>query len=267
MKVLIIGAHPDDPEYFAGGTACKFVKEGHTVKFVSMTNGDAGHHELRGPDLAERRRKEAWAASNVVGVEYQVLNHHDGLLQATLEIRDEVIGIIRLFEPDLIMTHRPNDYHPDHRNTSILVQDSSYLLTVPAICPRVPFLKRMPVIVYMEDRFTKPLPFEVDVAVPIDETIEDKISMLDCHVSQFFEWLPFNQGVEDVPIGVFERREWLSESVKKRAKETADRSRTMLEVLMGERRTKEVEFAEVFEACEYGQPLTSKNRKELFPFF
>ena len=91
--------------------------------------------------------------------------------------------------------------------------------------------------------------------------------MLDCHVSQFFEWLPYNQGVEEVPDGVFERREWLAKSVKERAEKTADHSRAMLEILMGARRAKEVEFAEVFEACEYGRPLTSKNRKELFPFF
>ena len=172
------------------------------------------------------------------------------------------------FNPDALFTHRPNDYHPDHRITSQLVQDASYLLTVPSIVPREAHLARMPVILYTEDRFMKPNPFEADVCLSIDETIEDKIRMLDCHESQFYEWLPFNQGeAEKVPLGKSERIAWLGEAVKRRAEETAARFRTVLKVLYGDEAGGAVKYAEAFEACEYGSPLTAENRKALFPFF
>lgn len=268
MKILIIGAHPDDPDYFAGGTARKYALAGHSVKFVAVTNGDAGHQTDRGPTLAERRRREAWAAGNIAGVEYQIMNNRDANLLPTREVRNDVIALIRAHNPDLILTHRPNDYHPDHRYTSQLVQDASYLLTVPSIVPREPHLRRMPVIAYLEDRFQKPNPFEADVAVSIDDAIDSKTAMLDCHESQFYEWLPYNQGKEaEVPLGQQERIEWLGEMVRERAARTADRFRTLLKVLYGEKAGGEVKYAEAFEGCEYGTPLTSENRAELFPFF
>lgn len=268
MKILIIGAHPDDAEFAAGGTSRKFVRAGHEVKWISMTNGDAGHQTERGPDLAERRRREQWAASSVAGTSYQVLNHHDGRLYPTMEIRDEVVALIRAFSPDILMTHRPNDYHPDHRYTSLLVQDASYLLTVPAVVPREPHLRQMPVIVYLQDSFSKPYPFEPDVAVSIDDTIDDKIAMIDCHVSQVYEWLPYNRGIEkDVPADPAARKEWLGQWIRSRAAETANKYRTALKVLYGDKQGEDVRFAEAFEASEYGQALTAEIRKQLFPFF
>lgn len=268
MKILIIGAHPDDAEFTAGGTARKYTRAGHEVKFICMTNGDAGHHDDRGPSLAERRRREQWASSAAAGVGYQIMNHHDGRLYPTMEIRDELIGLIRSFNPDLMLTHRPNDYHPDHRHTSLLVQDASYLLTVPSIAPKENHLRRMPVIMYLADRFTKPYPFEPDVVVSIDDTIDDKITMLDCHVSQVYEWLPYNKGTEkEVPLGVAERKAWLGEAIKETAAKTATKFRMILDVLYGNRRGESVKYAEAFEASEYGRPLTAENRTELFPFF
>ncbi len=268
MKIMIIGAHPDDAEHFAGGTARLYVNAGHAVRFVSATNGDAGHQELRGPDLAERRRQEARAAAELAGAEAQILNHHDGRLFPTPEAREEIIALIRGWEPDLVLTHRPYDYHPDHRATSILVQDTAYLLTVPSLVPKVPHLRQMPVIAYLEDAFTRPVPFEADVAVDIGPTIEAKIAMLDAHVSQFYEWLPYNQGRErEVPLGLQERTDWLGRQVRQRAERTADRCRTLLKVLYGEGRGSEIRYAEAFEASEYGRPLSAETRRELFPFF
>lgn len=268
MKVLFVGAHPDDAEFAAGGVARRYSMAGHRVKFLVLTNGDAGHHEDRGPTLVERRRREQWAASSLAGVEYQILNHHDGRLEPTLAIREEVIAIVRAMAPDLILTHRPNDYHPDHRAASLLVQDASYLLTVPSIVPREPHMRHMPAIAYLHDHFTKPLPFEPDVVVSIDETIDDKIAMLDCHGSQFYEWLPHNRGIEaEVPVGQDERREWLGKAVKARAAATAEEFRIVLEVLYGAERGAAVQYAEAFEASEYGTPVTSESRPVLFPFF
>ncbi len=268
MRILFIGAHPDDPDYRAGGTAKRYSAAGHGVKFISMTNGDMGHHEIRGPALVERRKREAFVASGIAGVEYQILNNRDARLYPTLEMRDDVIGMIRQANPDLIFTHRPNDYHPDHRYTSILIQDAAYLLSVPGICPRVPFLRRPPVICYMEDEFEKPVPFKPEIVVSIDNTIEDKIKMLDCHASQFYEWLPFNQGMnKDVPESPEERIEWLGEITRERSANTADKFRDVLVRLYGEERGKRIQYAEAFEVCEYGKPLTAENRKTLFPFF
>src|SRR5918911_3968007 len=167
LRLLIIGAHPDDADYHAGGTAALYRAAGHVVRLVSLTNGNAGHQTLRGAELAARRRDEAAAAGAVIGAAYDVLDNHDGQLLPTLENRHQVIRLIRSFRPDLVLTHRPNDYHPDHRSTSQLVQDAAYLVTVPAIVPDTPHLERDPVIAYLPDDFQKPWPFQPAVAVDI----------------------------------------------------------------------------------------------------
>lgn len=268
MKLLFVGAHPDDPDHVAGATARLFTRACHEVRFVSMTNGDAGHHTMRGPQLAERRRVESFMAGGVGGLDYKVLNHRDGRLQPTLEIRDQVVGMIREYKPDIVFTHRPNDYHPDHRATSVLVQDASYLLTVPSIAPQTPHLRKMPYICFMEDAFRKPAPFRPEVVVDVGATIDDKIGMLNCHVSQFYEWLPYNMGIEaDVPEDPEERREWLGAIVRERAAATAERFRGRLKELYGEERGTAVEYAEAFEVCEYGRPLLPEALKTVFPFF
>ncbi len=262
-RLLIIGAHPDDADYHAGGLAALYRAAGHTVKMVSMTNGDAGHQTLRGAELARRRRAEASAAGAVIGAEYQILDHHDGELLPTLENRQEVIRLIRTFKPDLLLTHRPNDYHPDHRYTSQLVQDAAYMITVPAIVPDTPHLPRNPVIAYMNDAFQKPYPLQADAIVNVEPVLEQIVSMLDCHVSQFYEWLPFNGGYEkDVPAGTAARKRWLGERTKDRLRALRDRYRTQAEAIGGAG----VEFIEVFEVCEYGSPLTATERGRLFSF-
>ncbi|HXK61328.1 MAG TPA: PIG-L family deacetylase, partial [Acidobacteriota bacterium] len=130
LRILVFGAHPDDPEK-AGGTMAKYIQQGHKVRLVSVTNGDAGHFEMGGGVLAQRRYKEAQCAGAVIGAEYIVLDNHDGELMPTLENRNKIIRIIREFQPDLVFTPRPDDYHPDHRNTALLVRDAAYMVTVP----------------------------------------------------------------------------------------------------------------------------------------
>src|SRR5689334_4200758 len=178
LRLLIIGAHPDDADYAGGGTAALYRAAGHVVKMVSLTNGDAGHHVQPGPELVRRRRAEAEASGAVIGATYDVLDAHDGQLLPTLENRRQVIRLIRSFRPDLVLTHRPNDYHPDHRYTSQLVQDAAYLLTVPAIVPEVPHLPRDPVIAYLPDDFQKPYPFRPDVLVDVGGVLEQIVDML-----------------------------------------------------------------------------------------
>ena len=268
LNILVFGAHPDDCDIKAGGVAALYVQQGHRVKFVSVTNGDAGHHEMGGGPLAQRRYTEAQAAAEVVGIEYELLDNHDGELMPTLENRYKIIRTIREFQPDLIMTHRPNDYHPDHRYTSTLVQDAAYMVTVPNICALTPDLRKNPVIAYLSDGFMKPYPFTPDVAVGIDAVIEQKIDMLHCHVSQFYEWLPYNGGtLESVPTRASTRREWLAERLMNRFRDTAEKYRDLLISLYGEESGAQIQYAEAFEGCEYGSPLTSENIPTLFPFF
>jgi LmbE family N-acetylglucosaminyl deacetylase len=267
LRLLIIGAHPDDADYAAGGTAALYRAAGHVVHMVSLTNGDAGHHLQPGPALAERRRGEAAAAGAMIGAAYELFDIHDGQLLPTLENREKVIRLIRTFKPDLVLTHRPNDYHPDHRYTSQLVQDAAYMVTVPAVAPDVPHLAANPVIAYLPDAFQRPYPLQPVVAVDVGPVFEKIMDMLSCHVSQFFEWLPYNMGVaHDVPAGQAERRAWLAQVIRGRLAQQAERFRELLVRQYGPEHGGRVEVAEAFEGCEYGSPLDAAARKRLFPF-
>jgi LmbE family N-acetylglucosaminyl deacetylase len=267
LRLLIIGAHPDDADYAAGGTAALYRAAGHVVKMVSLTNGDAGHHMLRGPELAARRRAEAGAAGAVIGAEYEVFPNHDGRLLPTLENRDQVIRLVRSFRPDLLLTHRPNDYHPDHRYTSQLVQDAAYLVTVPAIVPDVTHLPVDPVIAYLPDDFQRPYPLRPSVVVDVGGVVDTIAAMLHCHQSQFYEWLPYNgRYASDVPPTEESRQGWLKERTRHRLRARAALYRELIKDTFGAQRGAAVECVEAFEGCEYGAPLDGTARRRLFPF-
>jgi LmbE family N-acetylglucosaminyl deacetylase len=267
LRLLIIGAHPDDADYHAGGLAALYRAAGHVVNMVSLTDGSAGHQTLRGGDLANRRKAEAAAAGAVIGAKYDVYDNPDGALLPTLEIRGQVIRLLRSFRPDLLLTHRPNDYHPDHRYASMLVQDAAYLVTVPAVEPGVPHLPRDPVIAYLPDHFQKPYPFQPSVVVDVGPVFDQIVSMLHCHQSQFYEWLPYNQGrLNQVPQKDEDRRAWLASAVHARLEHLANQYRDLVAAAYGPRCGNEVRIIEAFEACEYGAPLDDAARRLLFPF-
>jgi LmbE family N-acetylglucosaminyl deacetylase len=266
-RILLLGAHPDDADIKAGGTCAKWVAYGYTVLLVSVTDGGAGHQVLRRPELVERRRAEALAAGAIIGVEYQVLDLPDGQLVPTLEARNRVLRLIRESRPDLVITHRPADYHPDHRYVAQLVQDAAYMVTVPAICPETRHLDRNPIILYFSDSFKRPYPFQPDLIVDIDDEFDQLVSMADCHVSQFYEWLAFNSGVLDqVPEGVRARKQWLAERLRQRIAPLAKRYREQILQTYGDSRGRDVNCIEAFEISEYGAPLDEAARAELFPF-
>lgn len=267
LRVLVIGAHPDDCDIRAAGIAALYEIAGHSVRFLSMTNGDAGHHEIGGMALAGRRKQEAQKAAGVIGIDYVVLDNHDGELTPSLERRREMIKLIRAYDPHVVMTHRPNDYHPDHRYTSQIVQDASYLVTVPNIVPLTPYLAKKPVIMYLEDSFRRPYPFHPDIVVDIGSVIDKKIAMLDAHKSQFYEWLPFNKRERVTPPrDDNERRRWLKDSMAPRFS-VSDLHKAKLAELYGPKRAASIKYVEAFEVSEYGSPLTDDNRDALFPFF
>src|SRR5215469_12283724 len=215
VRVIAFGAHPDDCDLGAGGLAAKYVALGDKVKFVSLTNGDAGHQSQHGEELARRRRAEAQEAGRRIGIEYEVLDNHDGKLLPTLEVHEQVISGIRQWKADIIIAPRLNDYHPNHRYTGVLVQDASYMVIVIALVPDTPPLSRNPIFLYYSDRFTRPQPFRPDIVISIDDVFDKKIDMLDAHVSQFYEWLPWTEGMlQQVPKDQGERKKWLATSAR-----------------------------------------------------
>ena len=218
LRILVIGAHPDDADLKAGGTAAKWTGRGSCGQAGQpLATVAAGHQTTWGPALAERRRAEAQAAGQVIGATYEVMSFIDGELQPTLDARRQVIRLLRNFRPDLVLTHRPNDYHPDHCYTGQLVQEAAYMVTVPGICPETPHLPGSPVIMHLSDAFTKPCRFEPSVVVDIGAEVDRVVGMLHCHASQFYEWLPFNAGyLDQVPTGEIARRQWLAERFQRR---------------------------------------------------
>ena len=280
MKILCIGAHQDDNEFRVGGMTQKWVKAGYEVAYLSMCNGDGGHHIMTPEETTARRAGESAKVAEYLGIRYDVWSDvHDCTLMPTLELRERLIRYIRAFNPDLIVAHRPNDYHADHRASGQLVQDASYILTVPHTCPDVPAMRYMPVIVYNEDTFKYP-PFEPDFVVEnTKEEVEGKLDIADLNVSQVYEWLPYTYG-QTVPEGKAERREFLrginytdettDEEVLKtthgyesRCARTASRFRKELIEHYGERGAK-IRYAEAFQLCEYGAQPDAELVNKLF---
>ncbi len=263
INVVVVGAHPDDCDIRAGGTAILYAEAGHNVLFVSITNGDAGHHEKGGGALAKIRRAEAQEAGKRFGVEYVVLDNHDGELMPDLNIRLDLIRLIRNWNADIVIGPRPNDYHPDHRNTAILLQDAAYMVIVPNVAPDTPPLKTNPVFLYVEDRFQKPNPFQPDIAVDISTVFTQKIYAMAAHESQFFEWLPWTSGTLDkVPKSEADRLTWLAEW---RNPGVNDASRKSLAKWYGNEKAEKVNYCEAFEICEYGRKPSDEEIKKLFP--
>ena len=268
LRIIIFGAHPDDAEYRGAGVAMKWAKAGHHVKLVSATNGDIGHWRIAGGPLAQRRLKEVIEVGRRLGGSTEVLDIHDGEITPTLENRRMITRLIRQWDADLVMVNRPNDYHPDHRYTSILVQDSAFMVTVPFFCPDVPALKKNPVFFYASDRFQRPNPFRADVAVSIDDVIEPTLDALLVMESQIHEGGANGDAslFPADPAGKQRRRDEVRKSLAKRYAGYADNYRDALVKFYGEDRGRKVRYAQAFEVCEYGRQPSRDELKQMFPF-
>lgn len=282
MRILMIGAHQDDNEFRCGGLAHKYVKMGYDVRFLSMCNGCGGHHIMTPEETTRRRAEESKAVEKLLGIKYDVWDIDDCTLMADLPTRRRLINYIREYNPDVIITHRPNDYHADHRAVGQLVQDAVYILVVPHECPETPAMKRMPIVMYNEDNFTNPV-FKGDIVVDMDDEIDTKLAIANLNVSQVYEWLPYSDNEGEVPDSEAERFEWLKgmeitedttdEEIMSaprgyavRYAKTAARFRNELIERYGKERGSKVRYAEAFELCEYGEKLTPELEKKLFPF-
>ena len=281
MKVLLIGAHQGDMELRCADMVHKYLKLGHEVRFLCVSDGSAGHHILPPKKLKKVRAMEAQKVAKRLGIRYDIWDIADGHIMPDLKTRERVIRYIREYNPDLIFTHRANDYHPDHRAVAQLVQDASYMLIVPNICPDAPSMRFMPVIMFYENPFKIP-EFVADVVVDIDDEIELKLECADYHRSQMYEWLPYTYG-EEGPKTREEELEWLrginitqdttDEEINAMTRgyavafaKVAARFRKELIEKYGEERGKKVRYAEALMLSEYGTPLTEETKKTLFPF-
>lgn len=269
LRIIVFGAHPDDCEIDAGGVGALWAKAGHHVKFVSTTNGDVGHATMAGGPLAKRRTAEVKKADEMMGVTSQVLDIHDGELMPTLENRKIIVRLIRDWKADIVIAHRPWDYHPDHRYTGVLVQDAAFMVIVPHLCPDVPALNRNPIFLYSADGFQKPNRFEPDIVVATDETIDIKTDALWLLESQIESlWATGNfEKVVPVPKDGPERekrKKQVKERFARRDERTANKYRDMLIDLYGEEKGKSIKYAEAFEICEYGRRPSKEELKKLF---
>lgn len=263
MRIIMIGAHPDDCDNDGGGTAILLASMGHAVKFVSVTNGDAGHQTQGGGALAKRRMAEANEAGKRFGVAYDVLDNHDGELLPSLDVRHQIIRKIREWNADVVIAPRPNDYHPDHRYTGVLVQDAAYMVTVPNVTPDVAPLRKNPVFLYFEDHFQRPNPFRPDVVVDITPVIEKKVHAMSAHESQYFEWLPWVAGyLDEVPK---DRTKWEAWLLKRQSREFSPAMKKSLDQWYGSEKAMKVKYAEAFEICEYGKQPSAEEIKKIFP--
>ncbi len=268
LRIIAIGAHPDDCEIKASGVARKWALQGHKVKFVSVTNGDIGHFEMAGGPLALRRTSEVEECARLLGIETEVLDNHDGELMPTLENRKKIARLIREWQADVVLAPRSNDYHPDHRYTAILVQDAAFMVTVPFFTPDTPRVEQNPVFLYYYDRFQKPYPFEPTIAVGIDDVADPKWECMAALRSQFSEWNAWLDGYDhEVPEDEEGRKAYIAGRFQARDAFLADTYRPLLVDLYGEEKGNAFQYAEVFEVSEYGRQPSREELLALFPFF
>lgn len=281
MKILMIGAHQDDNEFRCGGLAHKYVQMGYDVRFLSMCNGCGGHHILSPEETTRVRAQESAKVAEFLGVTYDVWDIDDCSIEADLATRRRLIRYIRAYAPDMIITHRPNDYHADHRAVGLLVQDASYMLIVPHECPDVPAMRKTPVILYNIDYFKNP-PFRGDIVIDVDQEVDVKLKIASLNVSQVYEWLPYAKGKE-VPESPEERFQFLkgmditadttdeevlaaSWGYSVRFAKVAATFRKQLIERYGQERGSRVRYAEAYDICPYGGPITEELKKALFDF-
>jgi LmbE family N-acetylglucosaminyl deacetylase len=271
LRIIAFGAHPDDCELREAGVAAKWAALGHHVKFVACTNGDIGHWGMAGGPLALRRAAENRKCSEILGITNQVLDIHDGELMVTMENRRTICRLIREWKADVVISHRPNDYHPDHRYVGVLVMDAAYMVTVPFFCPDTPYLSKNPVFLFSEDGFQRPNPFTPDIVVGIDDVMDKKLACVEALESQFYEG-GCNGGAHLVPDPndsekVAARKKQVRDQFAKRFMSTAQHFRSRLEDYYGKDVAEKIRTAEAFEICEYGRRPEKEEIRKLFPFF
>jgi N-acetylglucosamine malate deacetylase 1 len=196
LRVLAVGAHPDDLEILCGGTLARFCREGHDVVMCHATSGDRGSYVAASEEVAAIRDGEARRAAEICGAVHATLGLHDGEVNASDPTqRRLVIDLVRETRPDLILTHHPSDYMSDHNEVARLVFDCSFHATLPLFETDRPHHGTVTPIYYMDT--VMGLGFQPTEYVDVSDVIETKTSMLEAHQSQLV-WLRDHDGVDIV---------------------------------------------------------------------
>lgn len=267
LRIQFIFAHPDDGED-CGGTAIKLAEAGHVVQILSVTNGQSGHHEMMGHKLVTLRYQEVQESKKRLGIDsYVVLDNNDGYLTTDIPTRERLMKAIREFAPDVIITHRVYEYHPDVRAASQLVHDCASLLRVPNFLPLTPVPDVAPIVFYKHDSVMKPVPMNPDFVVDIDDVAENKLQAYDAHATQMYEFRPWlAKDPQAVPADPKARIEYLRTVFCPQWADVADRFRDKLIEKYGEERGRKIKYAEAYEAAECGAPHDLEAEKALFAF-
>ncbi len=262
LKVLIVGAHPDDCELCFGGFAALYAEAGHDVLMISMTDGWTGHFSMKPARLAPRRRREARNAAAVLGVRSKVLPFHSTELCPDIPTRKRFLAEVRRFAPDLLLIHKLEDYHPDHRASVQLAYDISYLVGVPWASETKP-MKQPPVIMHSARECTTTGAPERIIGLPIDRVWDKKLRAMHEHTSQFYEWLAWERGdIENVPKTRSGRLKYLEAWRGPHYEAVARWCRSKVK----SRKYKPFRYAEAAYAAKAGLPLTPERIERLFPF-
>lgn len=265
LRIIAFGAHPDDNELKAAGVAARWAAAGHSVKFVAVTNGDVGHFAEGGGPLALRRTAEVRACARLLGIESQVLDIHDGELMPSLENRKTIGRLIRDWQADVVLGHRPYDYHPDHRYVGVLLDDTAVVVVAPFFSTDTPPTPRNPVYLYYSDEFVRPYPFQPAIVVGIDDVAEKKWQCISAMPSQFCDrdsWQA--RTLPGVPADESGRGAWLLDQFKRRNEDVAHRYRDHLVALYGDAAGRAVRYAEAFELSQYGRQPSAEELRHVF---
>ena len=266
LRIIAFGAHPDDAELKASGVAALWAAQGHKVKFVAMTNGDVGHFAEAGGPLARRRKAEVAECARILGIENEVLDIHDGELVPSLDNRKAMARLIRDWQADIVMGHRPYDYHPDHRYTGVLMDDTAVVVAAPFFVPDTPPTTRNPVYLYYSDSFQDPKPFTATVVVGIDAAAEKKWQCISAMPSQFGDkdsWQA--RTLPNVPQANGEREAYLLDLVKSRSAAVANEYRDRLMALYGSERGQQNQVCRGIPALQYGRSGDTRGTERSVP--
>lgn len=265
LRLMIVAAHPDEADMYAGGTAALLAEKGAKIKFLSLTNGDAGHFEIGGMQLARRRWHEAQEAAQHLGIdEYEVMNEHDGELYPSLWLRNQVIERVRRWAPDILIGFHADGFgHGDNRNAGRILAEAVPFLGLPAVLPTIPELRKKVLCLWMWDYGTYNL-HRHDIAIDVTPTIEKKLLACHAHATQFLEFAPYERGfLDQVPTTWEGRREFIlkywSEFMF-----TQDNQRESLAKWYGADRVKDIAYAESFQIAPYGYQPTDAEIRRLF---
>jgi N-acetylglucosamine malate deacetylase 1 len=268
LRIVALGAHPDDAELRFAGTATMFAAKGAKVELIALTNGDVGHFAQAGGPLAQRRKAEVEACHKILGVDTEVFDIHDGELMPDLPTRRMLGNAIRAYQADIVLSHRPYDYHPDHRAVGELANDTAVVVAAPFFAPYTPPTPRNPVYLYYYDPFTHPYPFDPVLAVGIDSVAQKKWDCISALPSQFGDADSWQARYRpNIPTDDAGRKAALLEIVKQQNADVATKYRDLLVKLYGDQKGRAFKYAEAFELNQYGTAATADDLKKVFPTF